>query len=455
MNNKIKLVGAVVFMLLIAMGFFSNTIYMYNTPSVTAVLPVSGRLQKRETSTGIADWADIEELYTEVAGRVDELYAAEGDAVTEGQELARLSFETEDLQARLQALALDREKMLLAAETTTMRVNRLWSEISELQAEVYQPEEVSDRELAALQTKITEAEEGLYGLERLFEVGGVTQQELDAARQALDALRLDYDNLILTRDKNIENAQRGVEEREKARAKAISDKQYEINTLGQDAKARELDLRQNDNDRAAIEAQLSLYDNSALIYAPADGVIVSLELKRGQSVSKNQLAASIGVGSTFIIECEISSRNNFTVTGDECRLSNTDHRFTANITKITPTADAKEVTVRIESDEITAGETFDLEFTKESADSAVLVPSGAVNRDSTSYFVYRIGERKGVLGDEYFAEKLRVEIGDSDGTNTVITKGIMFFEPIVLTSDKPFNEGATLSVKNEGDFFVN
>ena len=57
------------------------------------------------------------------------------------------------------------------------------------------------------------------------------------------------------------------------------------------------------------------------------------------------------------------------------------------------------------------------------------------------------------MGDEYYTEKLPIYIGDSDNTNTVILNDIGFFEPVVLSSNKPFSEGDTIVLKNGGDFF--
>ena len=86
--------------------------------------------------------------------------------------------------------------------------------------------------------------------------------------------------------------------------------------------------------------------------------------------------------------------------------------------------------------------------------AAILVPNGAVNMDSDGYFVYYIKKRRGILGDEYYADRITVYVGDSDNENTIITRGITFFEPMVLLADKPLSNGDTIKVKNEGDFFV-
>ena len=84
----------------------------------------------------------------------------------------------------------------------------------------------------------------------------------------------------------------------------------------------------------------------------------------------------------------------------------------------------------------------------------MLVPNGAVNKDKDGYFLYVLKTREGILGKEFFVEKSIINIGDSNIENTIIEKGITYFEPIVLISNKLFLDGETVNIKNEGDFFV-
>jgi hypothetical protein len=59
------------------------------------------------------------------------------------------------------------------------------------------------------------------------------------------------------------------------------------------------------------------------------------------------------------------------------------------------------------------------------------------------------------MGEEYYLERLNIFIGDSDHQNTAVLRGITFFEPIVLVSNKALSAGLTVTLKNPGDFFEN
>src|SRR5690554_4423250 len=93
-KNKldIKVAGAVLIGLLVILMFLSKTIYNYNLPTVTASSPVSGNLNKYETTFGIVNWSNVEEVYSEVGGTVDEVLVNEGEKITKGQPLFQFRY---------------------------------------------------------------------------------------------------------------------------------------------------------------------------------------------------------------------------------------------------------------------------------------------------------------------------------------------------------------------------
>jgi len=107
------------------------------------------------------------------------------------------------------------------------------------------------------------------------------------------------------------------------------------------------------------------------------------------------------------------------------------------------------------SEEVSEGETFDITFEKISSSSFTLVANSAINQDNDGYFLYQIKRRRSIMGEEYYLERLNIFIGDSDRQNTAVLRGITFFEPVVLVSNKALDTGVTVSLKNPEDFFEN
>jgi hypothetical protein len=124
------------------------------------------------------------------------------------------------------------------------------------------------------------------------------------------------------------------------------------------------------------------------------------------------------------------------------------------VLRINPDERGKTVAIALVSEEVTAGETFSITFEKVSATTYTLVPNSALNQDNDGYFLYQVKRRSGMLGREYYLERQSVYIGDSDSKNTVIVRGVTFFEPVVLTSDKAVSVGDVVTLTNVGDFFA-
>jgi RND family efflux transporter MFP subunit len=359
---NIKSIGATIFILILGLLFMSKSIYTYNLPIVTAAMPVNGKLTKQEKVTGSVEWNNTANAYTEASGKVDRVYIEDGDRVMEGDIIAELVFNREDMSS-------SRDKAY---------------------------------DIESIDKDIRNAEEDREKKQALYDEGIVPKNELDQAERSLNALL-------------------------QRREKAVYD--YHENTA-------------------------KLDQTKLIVYAPCDGEVLTVDIHEGQRVNEGQLVATFGELDSLKITCRISIDNNFVLTGDECYLENTSHYITALVKKITPVTGAKEILIAMPADEVEVGETFDITFEKSSSQSQVLVPNGALNMDSDGYFLYQVKRREGMLGKELYVQKLRVYIGDNDDEHTIISKGITFYEPIVLISDKGLTEGKVVKLENAGDFFT-
>ncbi|MDF2654082.1 MAG: transporter [Bacillota bacterium] len=392
---NIKTIGAFLMALLLVFTFLSKTIYQYSLPTVSADSPVKGRLHKVENVKGTAGWNAKGELYAGAAGFVEELLVEEGQSVVKGQPLMRLSFSDTEVAAA-------REKE-------------------------YEIQQV-DSELAA-------AEEACGKLKTLHEAGAISESEYEKEDR-------NRKNLYAKRDKLLQ------------------------------------DLADVKN-----EAELT-------VSAPEDCIVTDLLVQKGQRVNQGEKVGNYGTSLAFGIECSIPLENDFIQKGDSCKVGNSSLEFIGTVLNVSTEADKKKVRIQIPEEEqksgvddssevdessgvndglvfeeelntgaslgsdiIKDGDSFDVVFEKESAEARILVPNGALNRDNNGYFLYQIKQRKGLLGKEFYVAKLRVYIGDNDAEYTVVTKGITFFEPVVVQCDKELTEGDTVVLENEGDFF--
>ncbi|KAE9637133.1 biotin/lipoyl-binding protein [Defluviitalea raffinosedens] len=416
-----------IYVFLLLSIFFSKTIYTHDLPKVTAVLPRNGKLEKIEKASGISNWANIGEIYVEVSGKVEEILVEEGENVSKGQALFHLSFDKEEVHKKLSELEISKKKIHIDIEKINQNIKQIQEKIDGLKSEVFNQEKA----------EIKKEEENLQKLKILYQAGAISQEELSNIQYNLQKL---YNTLAAKKEEH---------------SKQLKAYQAELKSFNQDIKSKELDLKDLSIQEQTYLDILSKYEENKTIYAPQDATIISIPIKSGQKINENQLMMSFGVGTEYEIKCNVSLSNNFITVGDICELSNASYRVEGTVKKITPIENMKQITINFQSKENVMGETFDVLFQKESEKSYILVPNGAIHQDHEGYYLYQIKQRDGIMGKEYYVEKSKVYIGDSDDTNTVIVKGVNYFDPIAYLSDKPISEGVTVKVENEEDFLAN
>ena len=408
---NLKTIGMTILTILVLCLFLSKTIYAFNMPQITATIPFNGKLSKTETANGMADWSEKEAVSSEVAGKVEEVFVKEGETVDKGQELMRLSLNNDEL-TKIEELKTARAKLELEIETINLKIEKAQADLTALAAE--QADEIK------------KAQDNYDRINSLYRAGAIAQVEWETAAYTLKSTINKYN-------------------------KQVADLKNLMLTYDQDIKGRQLDLQNNDLQLARYQDILSA---NGSIKAETAGTVGGIAISKGDLVTANQSVMTIGIGEKFTITCSIPLENSFVASGDTCQLTNSTHSFEGIVDKIVADEKAKTVNITVRDGKITPNESFSITFSKEGEQTEKLVPNGAIQQDSSGYFLYKISRREGVLGDEYYTERLPIYIGDSDNTNTVILNDIGFFEPVVLSGNKPFSEGETIVLKNGGDFFA-
>jgi multidrug efflux pump subunit AcrA (membrane-fusion protein) len=424
--NK-KTVGAVIFVLLILFLFLSKTVYTYNMPEVTGTRPRRGSLSKLEISSGIASRAETETVYAVSAGAVGRVFVREGDVVEQGQILFEMNFDVTAAQRRLSETTNIIAKLEAEIRNQRSRLNNIY------EAMAFTENTVSGGELASANSLSGQA--------------GIIAIEISKVKHQLEISKVEY-AMGFQSGQNLVDAENDLKT-------LLYKYEVEADDLKHSLAMKQIDLENLKLSRETIRDLLRDYRSNAVIRTPDTGVIEELSAERGKFFQENAPLVSIGVGWEFIVECVISLDNNFVNPGDTPELSNAAHALKGAVQRVRPLAQGKTVTITVVSDEVSDGETFTVTFEKNSASPFTLVPNSSIYQDNDGYFVYQIKRRKGIMGDEYYLEHLKIFIGDSDHQNTAVIRGITFFEPIVSVSNKVLSKGITVSLKNTEDFFEN
>lgn len=412
--NK-KTIGGVFLALILLLTFFSKTIYTYHLPEVTAVKPANGKLSKVETGYGTVKWAEGNSIYIPAQGVVDTIYVNEGEYVEAGQVLFSMKYDREE-----------NDWKLLEIENTIKRLELEQLDIENRIESAKSP----DAEALKAQQSLTEAKKYLEAANALYEIGSVSAQELNETRNEVNYLTLKLKNLTKEKAEN-----------------AIS-LQHELDQ-------KKLELENQNILKGPYNKLQEIHRENTVMTAPEGGMVISFPIAKGEKVQKDTLAATLGTGNEYYLECPVSLENNYIITGDTCTLSNPSHQVKGTVSSILPTEQEKIVKIRFTADNVTAGETFEVLFQKESETTYILVPNAAVCQDNDGYYLKQIKRREGMMGKEYYLDRIDIYIGDSDSKHTVVVQGVTFFEPVLLFSDKTAVTGDVVLLKNVGDFFEN
>ncbi len=247
-------------------------------------------------------------------GRVVELNAKEGDAVTQGQVLARVETQSLELQkTRDEAGVAAAQSALVQLQIDTDRTRETWErEMSMRRAEIAQAEaQVRDLEAGSRAQEVAQAQAALDDVRAQFEQARADGDRAQRLFAKEDISRAAFDQ-TQTRVRSLAAAVQSAEQRlalvregprresiELARAqlhRARAAMQVtEANRRELDRKAQEQTLRKAEIERARAQAGLAAtqLDDSAM-RAPTAGIVLSRPVEPGEVVAAGATVLTIG-----------------------------------------------------------------------------------------------------------------------------------------------------------------
>jgi RND family efflux transporter MFP subunit len=260
----------------------------------------------------------------------------------------------------------------------------------------------------------------------LYEAGAVTSISLAEAEADLENARLDYEIAENNKDKA-------------------------VNANKRDIESTKLDISMAERSIAELAKEM----NMSIVTAPCDGVVTGLYYSEGMTATASQplyRIADTGKGFQFVATVNTSAAE-YLKPGDEARLSinsSNDMTIEGKVSQINDNRQQigvkKDVLIDIPSEGLVGGESGTADIKKNIGSYSVLVPNSAVGQDNYGYFVYVLKERAGPLGNEYYAEKVSVTIGDSDNTKTAVLSGLYNSDKVISDSNKQLSDGSPVMV---------
>ncbi|MDK8180105.1 biotin/lipoyl-binding protein [Paenibacillus sp. UMB4589-SE434] len=111
------------------------------------------------------------------------------------------------------------------------------------------------------------------------------------------------------------------------------------------------------------------------------------------------------------------------------------------------TVSSQRVVVKVQYPNVQANELVSVELTQsEKPAGGMLISNQAIHQQGKDKYVLVIEERKGPLGNTYVVRKSPVQLGGTNGQETMVLQGVYMKDSIIVESSEPLTEGQRVSV---------
>lgn len=236
---------------------------------------------------------------------------------------------------------------------------------------------------------------------------------------------------------------------------AQGEKQTELNDLIGRLKNIEGLQQLLDAVKAAQEKvkELSKQEEETTVTADRAGTVTDIMYKAGETIL---LDGMTGKATVIMLQPEgKESTLTFSVTNEQARrlsvgvkadLVNAWRYDDVEVTLISIKPDKsdpgrmKQLTFEVKGDVI-AGQTLSVSVGDKSSNYDYIVPNSAIREDNNGKFILIVESKSSPLGNRYVATRADVEVIASDDTQSAISGGVMGYEYVITTANKPVNAG--------------
>lgn len=411
--------------------------------NVTVYTVGSNDIQNSVSYTGEIKEGDLAGVSSKVSAKVTGIYADEGSYVNAGDILATL----DDTDIRLsynQALASYNSAKanydMVANSTTVQSETQARQAVERAQIEhddalaAYEREKIlydGDTSLIAARNALNDANLNYDRMKQLFDLGSISQVELDSAKTAAQNAQASVSSLEASKQASLENAKTRYANAVASLNSAKETLELTVNVTNE--KSTSVSKANVDSAKAALDIASNNLANTT-ITAPISGYISAKNLTKGQLVSpgveiftiKNthnvevefsvteSVISSVKVGTPAIISVKSAGIDN--IAGTVTSLNQTKDAMTGLY--------SVKVSIDNSNNAIKVGMFADVSLTLDSISGALTIPLDAVIQDGDSAYVY--------VANGTTAIKRDIVTGVSDGENTEVISGLSAGEQIVV-----------------------
>ncbi len=193
------------------------------------------------------------------------------------------------------------------------------------------------------------------------------------------------------------------------------------------------------------------------VKAPVKGTISSLSKVAGESTSADETIAVIQVdGKDMTTSFSVTNAQAQKLkVGDAAKPQNIwqfGEDFKATLTGIkndkTDPGNKKLLTFKIESKDVTPGQSISLAIGERAVDYDLVVPNSAIKTDSNGKFILVVTSKSSPLGNRYMASRVDVTVKAQDDNNTAIAAAVEGDEYVITTATTLVKAGDQVRLAN-------
>ena len=406
MKQKLIKTAIVFFALMVVFTILSRVIYNMGTPKVMLAKAELMEIGPEIRGSGVVEAKKEIPIMIETQQLIKSVNVIAGQEVKEGDILFELDEAKLKKNVERKEQELDNILQQIEADANAREGARQSRELMISQAETdYQRTVESGNEA------VEEAAEDLEAAQEEYErfisnpgnYPGRTKEEFE---QRIEEMQSAYEMAVDMREENIYQAQKSLDSLNIPEAEQNASLQMEM---------------EREDKEAELNILKALEEKKGKIISPTNGVVSQVNVRPGSMTS--------GMGDIFISSASEGlilkgqfpeEQKEYLVVGTEVRISS--QAFTEKelsqlgdlkIAAVSPseTGMGLEVSVLLEGSTVPIGTVFSMEIKTEKKSYSSCIPLSALREgEPGKYFVYMLGEKKSILGDEQVARKVDVNV---------------------------------------------
>lgn len=407
--------------IIILLTFFSKTINNFLLPAVETVNYHSGTLEKEVVSEGQLLPLSTETIISYGKWKIRELRVKEGDSVEKGGILAIIDADDQELE-------LKRLELNILKLKNDLKVYKNNSDYEELDS--YK----EDMELAG--KSLEKSEKKLEDQKALYSMDAVALESVKDAEEAVEAARRDYAN----KQKLLGQKEMDLKKEVENRLATVQQKELEIEVA-------ELEL-------SNLKENLPL---KGVLKSPVKGTVSDLSVENGSTVLSGQVLFEIlKANGGYCVKWTLNSAAAGQVDkGDSVALMLSEPEnmeFTAIVTQKKYSAELGSyeysADLKIQEGQAEPGQKVEVRVKKSSKQYPMLVPNSCIFQESGEKCVYLLKTKEGVMGEENYVQRVKVNVSQSDDFESAIEgAGISAEDQLVAASSKALSNGIQVKLR--------